>query len=423
MPGWRAKFACAGAAVATARAGTPRRRPTGLDSHRPGSGHRHRARPGWTSAPFDAPRQVLVPAGLDACRSGRGCRKPGWPPGHPTARCWCSVPAAGQVLRLAPTGAGRTSVLLDGLDQPHGLAIQADTLYVAESNEIDDRSTTAAASQRPPSRRRRTTRQPQPGSWRGLRPRTEERGGRPGRGGVLLDRLDRERDRRRPNRDPPRATIMRIPPDGGAPVVFATGVRNGTGLAIAPDGSVWTAVNNRDQVADPHLGPSYGRVTDYVNEHPPEALARLTPGRELGWPYCHPDIDGQPTFLRDVQTNADGGRLDCAALLPVEQTLGRPFGATWLELRRRGASPAVRLRRAGRGTRIVEPYPAGRRRFRSLLGATALWDRNRPWFGGSRIQDGTRWGRPVAAVVGPDGAVYITDDYAGAVYRLAPPGR
>jgi glucose/arabinose dehydrogenase len=26
-------------------------------------------------------------------------------------------------------------------------------------------------------------------------------------------------------------------------------------------------------------------------------------------------------------------------------------------------------------------------------------------------------------VVGPDGAVYITDDYAGAVYRLAPPGR
>jgi len=29
----------------------------------------------------------------------------------------------------------------------------------------------------------------------------------------------------------------------------------------------------------------------------------------------------------------------------------------------------------------------------------------------------------VAAVVGPDGAVYITDDHADAVYRLAPPGR
>jgi glucose/arabinose dehydrogenase len=39
--------------------------------------------------------------------------------------------------------------------------------------------------------------------------------------------------------------------------------------------------------------------------------------------------------------------------------------------------------------------------------------------GGFQAEDGTRWGRPVAAVVGPDGAVYITDDYAGAVYRLA----
>ena len=37
--------------------------------------------------------------------------------------------------------------------------------------------------------------------------------------------------------------------------------------------------------------------------------------------------------------------------------------------------------------------------------------------------DGSRWGRPVAAVAGPDGAVYITDDAAGAIYRLAPPGR
>ena len=43
--------------------------------------------------------------------------------------------------------------------------------------------------------------------------------------------------------------------------------------------------------------------------------------------------------------------------------------------------------------------------------------------GGFQDDDGNRWGRPVAAVVGPDGAIYISDDYAGAVYRLAPPGR
>ena len=46
-------------------------------------------------------------------------------------------------------------------------------------------------------------------------------------------------------------------------------------------------------------------------------------------------------------------------------------------------------------------------------------ERLRAWAGPS----GARWGRPVAAVTGPDGAVYVTDDDAGAVYRVAPPGR
>ena len=45
---------------------------------------------------------------------------------------------------------------------------------------------------------------------------------------------------------------------------------------------------------------------------------------------------------------------------------------------------------------------------------------NRSDEGGFQSDDGTRWGRPVAAVTGPDDAVYITDDYAGAIYRLAP---
>jgi glucose/arabinose dehydrogenase len=34
---------------------------------------------------------------------------------------------------------------------------------------------------------------------------------------------------------------------------------------------------------------------------------------------------------------------------------------------------------------------------------------------------GSRWGRPVDAVPGHDGALYVSDDTAGAIYRLAPP--
>jgi glucose/arabinose dehydrogenase len=183
---------------------------------------------------------------------------------------------------------------------------------------------------------------------------------------------------------------------------------------------VWTAVNNRDNVADPRPGPSYGKVTDYVNDHPPEFLARLTAGRELGWPYCNPEASG---FVRDVQTNPDGSALDCAALPAVEQTLGAhsaPLGLSFVD------------------DTLPEPFARG-----ALLGVHGSWNRTPPrapevsffdWrngtlgpqqtlVGGFQSEDGTRWGRPVAAVVGPDGAVYITDDYAGAVYRLAPPGR
>jgi glucose/arabinose dehydrogenase len=224
---------------------------------------------------------------------------------------------------------------------------------------------------------------------------------------------------------PPRASVMRVPPGGGPAQPFATGVRNGTGLAFAPDGALWTAVNNRDNVPVPDEGSSLGQVVpDYVDDHPPESVAKLTPGRELGWPYCNPD--GGPAnlaLIRDVQTNADGTKLDCAALPPVEQSLGAhsaPLGLSFVD----GALP--------------EPYAHG-----ALIGVHGSWNRQPPrapevsffpWrdgglgaqqtlVGGFQAADGSRWGRPVAAVTGPDGAVYITDDYADAVYRLAPPGR
>lgn len=173
-------------------------------------------------------------------------------------------------------------------------------------------------------------------------------------------------------------------------------------------------MNNRDDVADPQ-----GRVRqDYVDDHPPESVAKLTPGRELGWPYCNPDGPPPAGFIRDMQTNADGGKLDCAALTPVEQTLGAhsaPLGMSFAEL--------------------PPPYGPG-----ALVGVHGSWNRRSPqapevsffgWHngtlgpqqtlvGGFQADDGSRWGRPVAAVAGPDGGVYITDDYAGAVYRLSP---
>jgi glucose/arabinose dehydrogenase len=374
--------------------------------------------PDLAQPPFDEARQALVPPGWTMSVWARvpKARLAAW---APDGTLLVSVPSSGQVVRLEPSGAGaRLSVPLDGLDQPHGLAFSGSTLYVAESDQIDTYQYADGAMTN-----RRTVAAGLPDA------RSPDLGGAyahalksvvVGRDGAVYFSIGSTGNVTADDRtaNPPRATIMRIPPGGGAAQPFATGVRNGTGLAIAADGSVWTAVNNRDNVANPQTREV---TTDYVNDHPPEAVARLTAGRELGWPYCNPD--GGPAnlpLIRDVQTNADGSKLDCASLPPIEQSLGAhaaPLGMSFTL----GALPA--------------PYASG-----ALVGVHGSWNRQPPrapevsffpWHdgtlgnqqtlvGGFQADDGARWGRPVAAVTGPDGAVYITDDYADAVYRLAP---
>ncbi len=372
-------------------------------------------------APLDEPRQALIPEGWTIGVWARipEARLETW---TPDGALLVSLPATGEIVKLTPKpgAAPEQSTLLEDLDQPHGMAFAGSTLYVAESDQIDayDYANGAAVNPRTVAADLPDARSPElNGAYAHALKSVAV-----GPDGAVYFSIGStgnisEEDR---DADPPRATVMRIPPGGGAAAPFATGVRNGTGLAVAPDGSLWTAVNNRDNAPDPD-----GNVdTQYVNEHPPEALARLTPGRELGWPYCNPD--GGPAdlaFIRDMSTNRDGARMDCAALPRVEQSMGAhsaPLGLAFTT----GALPA--------------PYADG-----ALVGIHGSWNRQPPrapevsffpWrdgglgdqqtlVGGFQAEDGSRWGRPVAAVVGPDGAVYISDDYAGAVYRLAPPGR
>jgi glucose/arabinose dehydrogenase len=377
------------------------------------------------AAPFDEPRQALVPDGWTMSVWARlpQARLAAF---APDGALLVSIPSTGQIVRLQPSGAGpRESLLLGGLTQPHGMAFAGSTLYVAESDKIDayDYAGEQVTNARVVAGGLPDAKSP---DLRGAYAHALKSVA-VGPDGAVYFSIGSTGNISAQDRTatPPRATIMRVPPGGGPAAPFATGVRNGTGLAVAPDGALWTANNGRDNVAFPEPGPQYGQVLrDYVSEHPREQLARLTPGRELGWPYCNPD--GGPAnmaFIRDVQTNPDGARLDCATLPPVEQSMAAhsaPLGLSFTE----GLLP--------------EPYSSG-----ALVGVHGSWNAQPPrapevsfypWRGGGlgdqqtlvggfQSEDGTRWGRPVAAVAGPDGAVYITDDYADAVYRLAPPGR
>ncbi len=239
--------------------------------------------------------------------------------------------------------------------------------------------------------------------------------------------------------DPPRGVIDSVAPSGGPVKVVMRGVRNGEGLALAPDGTVWTAVNNRDEIPYPFHREAEGHsdafgeaVRSYVDNHPPDEVVPVSQGRDLGWPLCNPE-QGRSTppgslaevpLIPDSVTNPAGSVLDCAKLPPIEVGLPAhtaPLGMSFLA-----------------GTKVPAPWSGG-----AVVAAHGSWDRQEPrppavlWLrwdaarhtllpartlvGGFQEADGERWGRPVDVVPGPEGALFVSDDTAGAIYRLVPP--
>jgi glucose/arabinose dehydrogenase len=410
-------------------------------------------------APSSAATPLVVPAG----EGGGALSVPhtltlpaGW-----TARVWARVPDArmeawtpqgdllvsqpnrGSVVELRPDAAGTATVttLLSGLTDPQGLAFATvggrQVLYVAESDEIDSYPW-------------------QPGGTAGAR--TVIAAGLPdldpggddvhslkdvtvAPDGTVYFNVGSSSNANPDDRTmtPQRADIMAVRPDGTGLRVVERGVRNGEGLAVAPDGTVWTAVNERDNIPYPVHGPyagdsdAFGKVIRaYVNNHPPDEVAPVTAGRDLGWPYCDPDQDDSHPAgsLADVPlvpnavTNPGGTALDCAKLPPVEVGLpahSAPLGLTFLagsELPARWSDGAVVAVHGSWNRQPPQPpavlWLAWDAATRTLKPAVSLAS-------GFENAGGTYWGRPVDVVPGPGGALYVTDDAAGAVYRLAPP--
>jgi glucose/arabinose dehydrogenase len=402
------------------------------------------------AAPFNVAHTLTVPGGWSAEVWARvpAARFELWTPEHDLL---VSAADTGEIVKLSPAatraGKPRQRVLLSGLTMPQGMAFDTldgvRVLYVAQSNQIDRYRWIAGGRLGPVSVV--VANLPDTGPPEEDTHRLKSLAIAPNHTIYVSVGSVSNAKAPDPRQYPPRATILSFTPDGTHMRVFARGVRNGEGLAFAPDGSLWTAVNERDEVTYPFhrpyggLSEAFGQVVrDYVNEHPPDELARLTAGRNLGWPYCNPDPDdtpGEPQrglhyaklgFVADAVTNPGERVLDCASLRPLERGLpahSAPLGLTFLQ-----------------DTSIGAPWSDG-----AALAVHGSWDRTAPrapavlwlpWEGGAQTlgepitlvggfqaSSGTRWGRPVDAVPGPEGALYVTDDLAGAVYRIGPNAR
>jgi glucose/arabinose dehydrogenase len=393
------------------------------------------------SAPFNKPRSVDVPPGWTVSVVARP-KKARLEVATPDGRLLVSRPAYGLVTRLTPNKRGRptSSTLVKGLRQPHGMVFDGSTLYVAESHRIDSYTyskgkvgTRKTVLSGLPDSKSKDLKGAYAHALKSVAVGPDHE--------LYISIGSTENvspgDR---NLTPQRAAILRVAKGKHTATVFARGVRNGTGLAVAPDGALWTAVNNRDNVTYPYhrsydnnSSDDFGkRMPSYVNDHPIEPLAKLTQGRDLGWPYCNPNPDVDPgnpdtafdysnrPFVRDAELNANGSKLNCSALEPLEQGLpahSAPLGLAFTRTSLPGIGSGALVGVHGSWNR--QPPRAPEVAFFALdngdLGG------QRTIMSGFQNSSGTRWGRPVAAIQGADGAVYVSDDLANAIYRLTPP--
>jgi len=196
--------------------------------------------------------------------------------------------------------------------------------------------------------------------------------------------------------DVPLGTIARMNPDGSGFEVFASGVRNSVGFDWHPDtGELWLTDNGRDRMGD-------DVPADELNRAP-------RPGLHFGFPFCHqgdvPDPEHgerrlcsefEPPALRfGAHVAALGMRFYDGAMFP-EEYRGRIFVAqhgSWNRSSKVGYR-IVSVRLEGDGAVEAEPFAEG-------------------WLQGEEV-----WGRPVDVLVMPDGALLVSDDRAGAIYRI-----
>jgi glucose/arabinose dehydrogenase len=334
-----------------------------------------------------------VPAGFNVSLFADGVSGPRALALAPDGSVYVSLQSSGVILRLKDAngdGAADSSLVVRSkLNNPYGLAFRGDTLYFAEVTgvkRLDPRAPDAVTIVAGLPAGGHTTRTIAFGSDHYMYVSV----------GSSCNVC--------PDTNPLRAVVFQYSLDGKSRRIFATGLRNSVGLAFHPEtGELWATNNDRD-----NLGGLNSSITDDL---PPERINILREGAWYGWPYCYlpnapnPDAPQPARACSDVEPPAITFQAHSAPLGIRFYTSDR-FPAGY----RGDAFVAYH----GSWNRTV---PTGAKVVRVEV------EDGRPvsiddFVVGWQLPDGTRWGRPVDVLVAADGALLVSDDHGGRIWRV-----
>lgn len=312
-----------------------------------------------------------------------------------------SAPRQGKVLLLAHDANGDgiadgQRVLLEGLYQPHGLAYRDGWLYVAETTGV-----------------LRVRFDPTTGTVRGEPERIIR--GLPDGGSHWTRTIHIGPDGKLyvsigsscnvcVGDDPRRAAILRFNLDGSGEERYATGLRNAVDFAWQPGtGDLYATDNGRDLLGD---------------DFPPDELDRIVPGGFYGWPFANGDRVPDPDF-------GTGHEREIAVSIPPAHDFAAHVAALGIAFYEPpvGRPPAA-FPAAYRGAAFVAQHGSWNRSKKIGYQVVALHFgadgtiTEEPFAAGFMVDEKV-FGRPVGVAVGPDGALYVSDDFTGSIYRVA----
>ena len=204
---------------------------------------------------------------------------------------------------------------------------------------------------------------------------------------------------------------------------FATGLRNGEGIAFDSAGRIFATQHGRDQLRE-NWSALY--TAEQGANEPAEELVQLERGADFGWPYCYFDLSQQKLVLAP-EYGGDGGKAigPCAgkrapvAAFPAHWAPndlaiydGQQFPAPY----RGGAFIAFH----GSWNRAPSPQGGYNVVFQPLADgkATGNYVVFADGFAGASKEPGRAAHRPSGLAVGPDGALYVSDDQRGRIWRI-----